>query len=107
MNSIVAAGVPFALGGDGPVTVLNMMFPQHPNNPREALTREQVVTAYTAGSAYAEFAEREKGQVRVGMLADVAVLSQDIFTVPAEKLPATTAELTIVGGQIVREKLRP
>ena len=108
VRSIVEAGIPLALGGDGPINpFLNMMFATtHANNPAEALTREQVVTAYTAGSAYAEFAEREKGQLKAGMLADVAVLSQDIFTAPVDKLPATTAELTIVGGQIVREKLR-
>jgi predicted amidohydrolase YtcJ len=109
VKSIVEAGVPLAIGGDGPINpYLNMMFATlHPNNPREALTREQVVTAYTAGSAYAEFTEREKGRLAPGMLADVAVLSQDIFAVPAEALPATTAELTIVGGRIVRDKLRP
>ncbi len=65
------------------------------------------MTAYTAGSAYAEFAEQEKGRLAPGMLADLAVLSQDIFTVPAEKLPTTSAELTIVGGRIVRDKLQP
>ena len=109
MKSLVEAGIPIAIGGDGPMNpYLNMLFAiQHPNNPREALTREQVVTAYTAGSAYAEFAERDKGQLKAGMLADVAVLSQDVFTVPLETLPATTAELTIIGGRIVREKLRP
>jgi predicted amidohydrolase YtcJ len=109
VKSIVEAGIPLAIGGDGPINpYLNMMFATlHPNNPREALTREQVVTAYTTGSAYAEFAEREKGRLARGMLADIAVLSQDIFAVPADKLPATTAELTIVGGRIVRDKLRP
>ncbi len=103
LKSIVAAGIPLALGGDGPLSpFLNMMFAvSHPNNPSEALTREQVITAYTSGSAYAEFAEREKGQLKVGMLADVAVLSQDIFTVAADKLPATTSVYTIVDGKTV------
>ena len=71
------------------------------------LINGKVFTAYTAGSAYAEFTEREKGRVAPGMLADVAVLSQDIFAVPAEKLPTTNAELTIISGQIVCDKLRP
>jgi len=103
LKSIVAAGIPLALGGDGPLNpFLNMMFAiSHPNNPSEALTREQVVTAYTSGSAYEEFAERERGQLKVGMLADVAVLSQDIFTVAADKLPATTSVYTIVDGKTV------
>jgi predicted amidohydrolase YtcJ len=107
LKSIVAAGIPLALGGDGPLNpFLNMMFAiAHPNNPIEALTREQVVTAYTTGSAYAEFAEREKGQLKAGMLADVAVLSQDIFTVAADKLPATAAVFTMVNGVVAFDQL--
>ena len=61
----------------------------------------------TRGSAFAEFAEREKGTLAPGMLADIAVLSQDIFTVPARALPGTTSVLTIVGGKIVRDELTP
>jgi predicted amidohydrolase YtcJ len=107
VKSILAAGIPLALGGDGPLNpFLNMMFAtQHPNNPAEALTREQVVIAYTTGSAYAESSEREKGQLKAGMLADVAVLTQDIFTADANALPATGAAMTIVNGRIVRDRL--
>jgi predicted amidohydrolase YtcJ len=72
----------------------------HPDTPGEALTREAAVVAYTRGSAYAEHAERRKGTLAPGMLADIAVLSQDIFTVPAEALPATVSVLTLVGGRI-------
>jgi predicted amidohydrolase YtcJ len=102
LKSIVAAGIPLGLGSDGPLNpFLNMMFAiAHPNNPSEALTREQVITAYTTGSAYAEFAEREKGQLKAGMLADIAVLSQDIFTVAPDKLPATTSVFTMTDGKI-------
>lgn len=107
MKSILAAGIPLAFGGDGPLNpFLNMMFAtQHPNNPAEALTREQVVIAYTTGSAYAEFAEKTKGRLAAGMLADVAVLTQDIFTVDANALPATAAAMTLVNGRIVRDTL--
>lgn len=45
----------------------------HIENPPEALTREQAVIAYTAGSAYAEMAEKQKGTLVPGMLADLAV----------------------------------
>jgi len=62
---------------------------------------EQAVTAYTRGSAYAEFEEFHKGTLLPGNLADLAVLSQDIFTVPPPALPATTSLLTIVGGQVI------
>jgi len=66
-----------------------------------ALTREEAVRAMTRGSAYAEKTERDKGWLGAGTLADLAVLSGDIFTVPAERLPAITSVLTLVGGTIV------
>jgi predicted amidohydrolase YtcJ len=109
VRSTLAAGVPLAIGSDGPANpFLNLMFAvTHPTRPEEALTREQAVTAYTRGSAYAEFAEHEKGTLAPGMLADLAVLSQDIFTVPVQALPATTSVLTLVGGAIVHDGLAP
>jgi predicted amidohydrolase YtcJ len=63
--------------------------------------REQAVTAYTLTSAYAEFQEKEKGSIEPGKFADIAVLSQDIFTVPAPELPKTVSILTLVGGKVV------
>jgi predicted amidohydrolase YtcJ len=72
-----------------------------PNRPSEAMTREQAVIAYTLTSAYAEFAEKDKGSLESGKLADLAVLSQDIFTVDASELPKTESLLTVVGGKIV------
>lgn len=64
-------------------------------------SREATIRAATWGSAYAEKAERDKGWLGPGTLADLAVLSDDIFTVPAERLPAITSVLTLVGGTIV------
>lgn len=69
----------------------------------EALTREQAVEAYTRGAAFAEFAEADKGTLEMGKLADLALLSQDIFTVPLPELPKTESRLTVVGGKIVHE----
>lgn len=107
LRSAIAAGVPLALGSDGPINpFLNILFATtHPVRPAEALTREQAVVAYTRGSAYAEFAEDEKGTLAPGMLADLAVLSQDIFLIPAQALPATTSVLTVIGGRIVFDAL--
>jgi hypothetical protein len=95
-----------ALGSDGPTNpYLNILFATiHANHPSEAITREQAVIAYTLTSAYAEFMEKDKGSIAVGKLADVAVLSQDIFTVPPQELPKTQAVLTLVGGKIVVDR---
>lgn len=83
---------------------LNLMFAGiHTVRPSEAISREEAVIAYTRGSAYAEFAEQKKGTLAVGMLADLAVLSADIFTVPSEQLPGTTSVLTFVGGKVIHD----
>ena len=106
VKGAIAAGVPLAIGSDGPINpFLNIMFAtMNPANPSQALTVEQAVAAYTRGSAVAELAERQKGTIARGMLADVALLSQDIFKVPIPDLPRTTSVLTIVNGRIVVEK---
>jgi predicted amidohydrolase YtcJ len=103
VRSLIEAGIPFALGSDGPLNpYLNIMFAAiHPARPSEAITIEQAVDAYTRGSARAEFQEHEKGTIAPGKLADLAVLSQDIFSVPVSALPATESVLTLVGGEIV------
>ncbi len=103
LRSLLDAGIPLALGSDGPMNpYLNIMFASiHPDRPSEAITREQAVAAYTLGSAYAEFAEKEKGSLEPGKLADLAVLSQDIFSVPPPELPKTESVLTLVSGKAV------
>jgi predicted amidohydrolase YtcJ len=103
LRSLIEAGVPIALGSDGPMNpFLNIMFATlHPSNPKEAITTEQAVRAYTYGSAFAEFAENEKGTIAKGKLADLVVLSQDIFVAPVAELPKTSSVLTIVGGKII------
>jgi predicted amidohydrolase YtcJ len=102
-RTLIEAGIPYAIGSDGPMNPgLNIMFASaHPSRPSESISRSQAVEAYTFGSAFAEFAEREKGILKAGMLADLAVLSQDIFSVPPDALPATRSVLTIVDGRIV------
>jgi predicted amidohydrolase YtcJ len=102
VKSLSDAGIPLAFGSDGPLNpYLNIMLAvTHPRHPAEGLTREQAVIAYTRGSAYAEFAERDKGTLEPGKLADVAVLSQNIFDAPISSLPETRALLTLVGGRI-------
>ncbi|HEX7154620.1 MAG TPA: amidohydrolase [Thermoanaerobaculia bacterium] len=102
-RSVLERGIPLAIGSDGPIHPwLNVMFAgMNPANPSEALTREQAVIAYTRGSAFAEGMEREKGTISAGKLADLAVLSQDVFTVAPPQLPKTMSVLTVVGGKVV------
>ena len=95
------AAIPLAFGSDGPLNpYLNIMLAcRDPDRPTESVSREQAVIEYTQEAAYAEFTEKDKGTLEPGKLADLAVLSQDIFAVPLERLPQTTAVLTIVGGR--------
>ncbi|HEV7429147.1 MAG TPA: amidohydrolase family protein [Thermoanaerobaculia bacterium] len=101
-KSLLKAGIPIAIGSDGPMNPgLNVQFiTTMPGNVAEGITREEAVDAYTRGSAFAEFAEADKGTIAAGKLADIAVLSQDIFRVSADALPATKSVLTIVDGKI-------
>jgi hypothetical protein len=106
LQSLLAAGIPVALGTDGigraqsPFVDL-FLATVHPAHPAEALTLEQALVAYTRGSAYAEHEENRKGMLAPGMVADLAVLSQDIFHVPPPAIPATFSVRTIVDGRVV------
>jgi hypothetical protein len=102
VKSLLKAGVPIAIGSDGPMNPgLNLqLITTMPGNAAEGITREEAVDAYTRGAAFAEFAENEKGTIAAGKLADLAVLSQDIFRVPVDDLPDTKSVLTIVDGKI-------
>lgn len=71
--------------------------------PEQKITVEEAVRAYTVGSSRAEFAEQSKGTLQPGMLADLVILSQDIFTVPPEEITRTKVVTTIVGGNVVYE----
>ncbi|HSM88068.1 MAG TPA: amidohydrolase family protein, partial [Candidatus Limnocylindrales bacterium] len=72
--------------------------------PELKLTIEQALAAYTTGSAYAEFAEHEKGVLAPGMLADFVVLDRDLTKVPAPEILKTKVLRTVVGGKTVYEQ---
>lgn len=108
LRSLLTAGVKLVLASDGAADepalnpYLNIMLAsEYPGKPHESLTREQAVIAYTRTAAYAEFAEDRKGTLEPGKVADLAVLSQDIFKVAGEELPNTESVLTMVNGQVV------
>jgi hypothetical protein len=70
----------------------------------ETLDLGRTLRAYTYGGAYANFAEHNRGTLRVGKLADVIVLSEDVYQIPEQQIPHTTVTHTIVGGEIVHRQ---
>jgi hypothetical protein len=71
--------------------------------PEQKLTIEQALAAYTKGSAYAEFEEKEKGTLATGMLADFVVLDRDLTKVAPPEILKTHVLRTVVGGKTVYE----
>ncbi len=102
-RSWLTAGIPVGYGSDGqPNPFVDFAGAvTMANRPAEAITREEAAMILTRGAAVMEWAEGQKGSLATGMLADFAILSQDIFSVPAAELPATRSLLTVVGGRIV------
>jgi predicted amidohydrolase YtcJ len=75
--------------------------------PAERITVAEAVRAYTRGSAYAAFSDDRVGSLEVGKLADLVVLSQDIFAVPPETIGKTRVITTMVGGKVVYSAAAP
>ena len=69
--------------------------------PEQKITLAEAVEAYTLGSAFAEFQEKEKGSITPGKLADMVILSGNIFDMKPESIRNVKVETTIVGGKIV------
>lgn len=103
IRSLLEKGITVGISPDGTTNPFwdIMVITSQQTRPSENITREQAVIAYTRTNAFAEFKEKEKGTLTKGMLADLAVLSEDIFSVPTEQLPAIQSVLTIVDGKIV------
>jgi len=72
-------------------------------NPNQNLTLEECIIGYTRDAAYVEFKENEKGQIKEGYLADLALFSHDLFDVKPEEIMTAKAILTMVDGRIVHE----
>ena len=71
--------------------------------PEQRVTRAEGLQAYTLNNAYAAFEEREKGSITVGKLADLAVLTKDIMTIPDRDIPTARVAMTVLGGKVVYE----
>ena len=68
--------------------------------PEESMTRLQALQSYTINNAWAAFQEDVLGSLEPGKLADIAVLSQDLLTIPEDQIPETRVDLTIIGGEV-------
>src|ERR1043165_7397248 len=71
--------------------------------PEQKISVEETVRAYTMGSAYAEFQENVKGSITAGKLADVVLLSRDIFKIDPNEIENATVLLTMIDGRVVYE----
>jgi predicted amidohydrolase YtcJ len=110
-------GVRLAFGTDWDVAPLNPLLGlyaavtratldgKHPGGwfPEQKLTIQEAIEAYTMGSAFAEFQEREKGSITAGKLADMVLLSADILTIEPAKIREVKVLKTVVGGKLVFE----
>jgi len=117
-RSLLDAGAVLAFGTDWYVAPLNPMLSlygavtrrtldgKNPQGwiPEQKITIEEAVRAYTVGSAYAEFAENNKGTLAPGKLADILILSQDIFSINPVEIEKTKVRLTIMDGRVVYEE---
>ena len=76
---------------------------KNPNGwvPEQKIRIGDAIEAYTLGSAYAEFQEKEKGSITPGKLADLVLLSDDLLTINPEAIKNVKVEFTMVGGKIV------
>ena len=68
------------------------------------MSLDDAVAAWTSGAAYAEHSETSKGELRDGMLADIAVLDRDLAQTPPGEIASTKVEATVVGGRLVYER---
>lgn len=103
LRSLLSARVPLALGTGDLRPFDALAWAIAPARGAEALSRVEAVEAFTRGSAWAEGQERDKGHLSVGALADLAVLSDDVFAVPAGRVSAVRSVLTMVGGVVVHD----
>jgi hypothetical protein len=108
-------GVTLAFGTDWPVAPLNPILGiyaavtratldgKNPDGwiPEEKITLSEAVEAYTLGSAVAEFQENQKGSITPGKLADMVILSDNVFNLKADAIRNVKVETTIVGGKVV------
>jgi len=118
-RSLLDSGATLAFGTDWTVAPLNPLLGiyaavtrrtldgKNPEGwvPEQKISVEESVRAYTLGSAYAEFQENVKGSVTAGKLADLVLLSRDIFKIDPNEIEHVKVVMTMVDGRVVFEAL--
>jgi len=109
-RSFLDLGIPIAGHSDDPVSVSDPLLRIQDMvtrtsaagkvyGPKQRITVEEALRAWTLGGAFASFEENEKGSIAVGKLADFVVLAQDPTRVPADHIKDIAVEMTFVGGR--------
>lgn len=120
-RSLLDSGAMLAFGSDWPVAPLEPLMGiyaavtrrtldgKNPNGwiPEQKISVAQAVHAYTVGSAYAQFDEGSKGSLEPGKLADLVVLSRDIFHIDPVQIEDTHVDITIFDGQVIYDASSP
>ncbi|PYT84757.1 MAG: amidohydrolase [Acidobacteria bacterium] len=114
-NTMLKTGVRLAFGTDYPVEPISPFRglyacvtrerpeggPRNGWEPQEKISLENCIQAYTSGSAYAQFEEGKKGELKVGEYADFIVLSNDLTKIPPSQYTKVRVLRTLVGGRTV------
>jgi predicted amidohydrolase YtcJ len=117
-RTLLDTDAPLAFGSDWPVASLDPMLGvaaavtrrtsdgKNPGGwvPEQKITLEEALRAYTAGNAWAVFADQQWGTLAPGRFADVVVVDHNLFTMAPESLATARVSVTIVGGKIVYRK---
>ena len=98
-----AAGVRLAMGSGWPDAPLNPLLRVSDSAAAHAPVAA-ALAASTSGPAFAEFQDTAKGTIARGKLADMVILSDDIFAIPASRIKDVHVLTTIVGGMIVHQR---
>lgn len=120
-RSLLDSGATLAFGSDWPVAPMDPLMGiyaattrrtldgKNPDGwiPEQKITVAEAVHAYTMGSAYAEYQEQVKGSLEPGKLADLIVLSDDIFHEDPALIEKTRVEMTVFGGKVIYDRETP
>ncbi len=116
-RTLLDTGAVLAFGSDSPVASLNPLYGiyaavmrattdgKNPNGwiPEQKISVDEAVRGFTYGSAYAEFQEQWKGTLEIGKIADLIIISEDIFKIDPKKIGEAKVLTTVVDGKVVFE----